>query len=434
MTDSITTPLAAWLGIDWADEKHRWALRAATPAGLPATAMEQGEVVHSPEALEQFICALAARFPGQRIAIALEQSRGALLFVLSKYAHVVLYPIHPNTLDHYRKSFYPSGAKSDPGDAALILELLVKHPERLRQFEPDTVETRTLQFLVEHRRETVNEKTRCSNRLTAQLKMYFPQLLDWFEVDQVVLGQLLLAWPTLEQLRQARPSSVAQWFGQHHVREARVAELQQAIASSITATSDAAVIEVSVLTAQHLARQMALLRDSIALLDRRLAELTEAHPDQAIFTSLPGAGPVMVPRLIAALGTDRERFATASEMQCYSGIAPVSESSGKKKWVHWRWACPKFVRQTFHEWAWLSTRKSTWARAFYDQQRSKGKSHHATVRALAFKWQRVVFRCWKDRTPYDETRYQDSLAKRGKPVEIQMKNTGGLTSLKQLLS
>ncbi len=381
MTDSGTPQIAAFIGIDWADEKHRWALQVAGPPG-PRTPVEQGEVAHTPEALEAWICALGARYPGRSLAIALEQSRGALLFALSKYAHVVLYPIHPNTLDHYRKSFYPSGAKSDPGDAALILELLVKHPERLRRFQPDTVETRTLQFLVEARREAVDEKTRCLNRLTSQLK----------------------------------------------------AQLQADLAAALPATHDAAVIEAGVLTAQRVARQLQLLRDSIAQLDRRLAELTQAHPDRAIFQSLPGAGPVMVPRLIAAFGTQRERYATAAQMQCYAGIAPVTERSGKHNWVHWRWACPKFLRQTFHEWAWLSTRTSAWARAFYQRQREKGKSHHAAVRALAFKWLRVVFRCWKDAKPYDQTRYSQALQKRAKPVEIPVKKTSGLTSIKDLLA
>ena len=425
----MTQPIAAWLGIDWADQKHRWAMHVAGQAR-----MEQGELLHTPEALEHFVAALATRFPKQRIAVALEQSRGALLFMLSKYAHVVLYPIHPNTLNHYRKSFYPSGAKSDPGDAALILELLLKHPERLRPFLPDTVPTRTLQFLVEARREAVDDKTRYVNRLTAQLKLFFPQVLDWFEVDQVVAGQLLLEWPTLEQLQRAKASRVAEFLRKHRVPQARREELRQAIETAIPAIQDQAVIEASVGIVKRLVLQLGVVCQSLAEQDRKLEELTAAHPDRAIFASLPGAGPVMLPRLIAAFGTQRERFATASEMQCYSGIAPVTESSGQQKWVHWRWACPKFLRQTFHEWAWLSTRKSEWARDYYDQQRAKGKSHHAAVRALAFKWLRILFRCWKDSRPYEESRYLQSLEKRAKPVEIPVKNTTGLTSLNELLS
>lgn len=427
MAQETGMEVAASLGIDWADKKHRWAMRISGEVRI-----QQGELEHTPEAVEQFFSVLAARFPGRRIAVALEQSRGALLFMLGKYEHLVLYPIHPNTLDHYRKSFYPSGAKSDPGDAALILDLLLKHPERLRPFHPDSVETRTLQFLVEARREGVDDRTRYVNRLTAQLKMFFPQLLEWFDdVDSVIVGQLLRKWPTLEQLQQAKPGRVAEFLRKHHVPEGRVELVQQAIRKAIPATTDRAVVAVSELIVRRLVRQLEVLREAIKEHDQRIAAITESHPDVDIFSSLPGAGPVMLPRLIAAFGTQRQRYATAAELQCYSGIAPVTESSGKQKWIHWRWACPKFLRQTFHEWAWISTRKSEWARTYYDHQRERGKSHHGAVRALAFKWLRILFRCWKDHLPYDEARYTLAVQRRSasKPVEIRLKNVSGFTKL-----
>jgi transposase len=419
--------VAVWLGIDWADQKHRWAMRIDGE-----TRIQEGELEHSPEAVEEFISGLAMRFPGQRVAVALEQSRGALIFMLGKYAHLVLYPIHPNALDHYRKSVYPSGAKSDPRDAALILDLLYTHTERLRPFHPDTVETRTLQLLVEGRREAVDDKTRYLNRLIAQLKMFFPQVLDWFStVDTVVVGELLQKWPTLDVLQRAPGSTVAGFLRQHRIPDSRVVVLQEVIGKAVAAVKDTAVLESSVLTVRRIVRQMEALRESIAAYDKKIADLAQSHPDYGIFSSFPGAGPAMAPRLIAAFGTQRDRYATAAAVQCYAGIAPVTASSGKQKWVHWRWACPKFLRQTFHEWAWMSTRKSKWARAFYDQQRERNKSHHAAIRALSFKWLRILFRCWKDRVPYDESRY--ALAQRHratpKPVEIQMKNIAGFTKL-----
>ena len=105
--------------------------------------------------------------------------------------------------------------------------------------------------------------------------------------------------------------------------------------------------------------------------------------------------------------------ASAAELQRYAGIAPVTERSGKKSWVHWRLQCPKFLRQTFVEWAAESTRHSFWAQVYYQQQRDKGKAHQAAVRALAFKWIRILFRCWQDRTPYNESAYLQALNSRG---------------------
>jgi transposase len=416
-----------WLGIDWADRKHRWAMRIDGEIRI-----QQGELEHTPEAVDAFISNLAVRFPGRRVAVALEQSRGALIFMLGKYEHLVLYPIHPNALDHYRKSVYPSGAKSDPVDAALILDFLCKHTECLRAFSPDTAETRTLQLLVEARREAVDDKTRYLNRLTAQLKAYFPQVLEWFStIDTVVVGRLLQKWPTLDKLQGARASQVADFLESNRIQEARIAVLQQLIKDAVAAIKDKAVLEASILIVRRIVHQLEALREAIAEHDKKIADLAQSHPDYGIFSSLPGAGPVMVPRLIAAFGTQRDRYATAFAIQCYAGIAPVMESSGKQKWVHWRWACPKFLRQTFHEWAWLSTRQSGWAKSFYDQQREKGKSHHAAIRALAFKWIRILFRCWKDNVPYDEARYASALKQsaKGKPVEIHLKKVNGFTKL-----
>ena len=125
----------------------------------------------------------------------------------------------------------------------------------------------------------------------------------------------------------------------------------------------------------------------------------------------------MRPRLIAAFGSRQERYSSAAKLQSYSGIAPVTEQSGNTKWVHFRRACPKFLRPTFHEFAGHSITRSKWARAYYDLQvHEKKKGYHAAVRALAAKWIRVTFRCWKDGKPYDEQTYLQALAKHHSPL------------------
>jgi len=120
----------------------------------------------------------------------------------------------------------------------------------------------------------------------------------------------------------------------------------------------------------------------------------------------------LIPRLIAAFGTRRERYESAYQLQCYSGIAPVKVASGRTQLIRFRRACPKFLRQTFHEYALHSIQKSEWARAYYQLQRDRHKSHHAAVRSLAYKWIRIIFRCWKDRKPYDEAIYLQSQRRR----------------------
>ena len=116
-------------------------------------------------------------------------------------------------------------------------------------------------------------------------------------------------------------------------------------------------------------------------------------------------------------------FQSASEVQKCTGIAPVIERSGQKSWTHWRYSCSKFLRQTFVEWAGQSVRYSFWANAYYEQQKSIGKPHNTIIRSLAFKWIRIVFRCWKTKTPYDESKYLEALKLKGSPLlEFAMKS------------
>jgi transposase len=186
--------------------------------------------------------------------------------------------------------------------------------------------------------------------------------------------------------------------------------------AAVPAVRDQALIQSAVMMTKILVAVIANLRDGIATLDCQIAKTAAAHPDFPIFDSFPGAGAVLVPRLIAAFGTQRERYTSADDIQTYSGIAPVTERSGKTCIVHFRWACPKFLRQTFHEWADHSIGFCDWARVYYLEKRKLNQGHHAAVRALAFKWIRIAFRCWKDGVPYDEALYVQSLRRRGSPL------------------
>jgi transposase len=405
---------AAFVAIDWADQKHYWKLMAAESGTT-----EQGQLSNTPETIEVWAAELNLRFNGQPIAVCLEQKRGAVVCQLSKYSHLVLYPVHPTCLAHFRGTFFPSGSKGDPGDTGLLLDLLIHHRDRLRRLSPDTPETRLLQMLVEQRRRLVDEKTRYSNRLTALLKMSFPQVLDWVDEISSPMGcDLLERWPTLQDLKRVNPAKLRQFFHQHNCRaEQRIQERIDAIYQAIPATNDPAIVSFSLVAVRAMVGIVKGLLTSIADFDRQIKQAVAVHPEARLFDGLPGAGPALKPRLIAAFGTQRERFNNASGLQSYSGIAPVTKASGNSCSQHFRRACPKFLRQTFHEFASHSIAKSKWARAFYDHQRSLGKDHNAAARALAFKWIRILFRCWKDGKPYDEAVYLSSLQKHHSPLQ-----------------
>jgi len=403
----------AYIGLDWADRTHVISLR-----GTDSGKVEHYQLVHKPEALAEWVSDLQRRFPGQRVAVALEQARGAVVHALMGYDFLVLYPVNPKTLAKYREAFSPSGAKDDPTDADLLLELVTLHRDKLRAWLPDDELTRTITLLVEYRRQLVATQTSLSNRLTSLLKLYYPQALAWAgELTTVQACDFLQRWPTLAQVQQAPPAKLRQFYLAHGCRKADVIEQRlQEIKLAQPLTRDGAVISASVVMVQATTTQLRPLMEAIARMEKQIAELFSQHADHDLFSSFPGAGPVLAPRLLAALGADRGRFAAATEVQQLSGIAPVMERSGKTCWVHRRWACPKFVRQSFHEFAGQSIRWSTWARAFYDQQRQRGNGHHAAVRSLAYRWIRIIYRCWQMRVPYCEETYCRALQRRQSPL------------------
>jgi transposase len=170
------------------------------------------------------------------------------------------------------------------------------------------------------------------------------------------------------------------------------------------------------LSLQRLVKQLLTLQASITAFDKAIQTLFAQHPDHLLFESLPGAGPQLAPRLLAAFGSNRAALSDFNEMQKKSGTAPVLDRSAKAKTIRRRWCRSKFLCQTFHEFAAHSIPHSTWAKAGYEQLLARGKSHHAAVRALAFKWIRIIFRLWQDRSLYDENLYLQALRNRRSPL------------------
>jgi transposase len=404
---------AALIAMDWADRQHAISLYDSTTGKR-----ERAMVQHTPSALQEWALGLKKRFAGQRLAVCLEQARGPLVYALLKYDFLVLYPINPTTLAKYRAAFSPALGKDDPSDADYLLDLLQHHRERLRPWYPEDPQVRRLRLLVEQRRRLVNDQTRLNNRLREVLKSYFPQVLDWFgDLATVLVCDFLERWPTLEKLQRARSTTLLKFFRAHHsinqsTNDRRLAELKSAVAL----TNDPAIITTAPLHVKILISQLRPTMAAIAAYEREIELVCQQLQDYELFAALPGAGLLHAARLTAAFGSDRTRWPTVEELLCYSGVAPVIERSGKQQWIRWRYFCPKFLRQTFVEYAGESIKVSSWARVYYNMQRAKGKEHHAAVRALAFKWIRILWKCWLTRTPYNEDIYLASLELKRSPL------------------
>jgi transposase len=279
---------------------------------------------------------------------------------------------------------------------------------------------RALSRLVEDRRRLVGDRVRITNRLIAALKAYYPQVLEWFEDKHTrVLCDFLERWPTLEQARKARKATLQSFFHDHNVRRSDCIEARvRSIKGATPLTKDSGVITPARLLVESLIPQLKAILTAIENYDKEVDGICSKLADFKVFRSFPSAGTVYAPRLLVAFGEDRERFKSAADVQRYGGVAPVTERSGKQHWVHWRFKSSTFLRQTFVEWAGLSIPRSYWAGEFYKRQRARGATHQAALRALAFKCVRILFRCWRDGTTYDESSYLKTLNTRHSPLII----------------
>jgi len=399
-------PFAGVVGIDWADRKHDMCVVLGD-----GSVGELSVVPHTPKALQQWADELHRRVGGQPVAVCVEQSRCPLINALEQFEFLTMYPVNPHAMSSFRDAFSVSGAKDDRGDAALLARMFLCGQDRLKPLTRETDQTRMLQAMAEGRRKLVDKRTALVNELTALLKSYYPLALEicGANLHSALALDLLEKYPTLEKLRAARPSVLERFFYAHHVRRREsIDQRLTAVRDAKPLTLNAAIIQPAQMHLAALRGQLREITKSIASYDHALAQNLENHPDAFIFKSLPGAGPINAVRLLVAFGTCRVRWPHAQALQNYSGVAPVQRCSGNSKSVQKRRSVPDFVHQTFYEFAGSSIRYCTWARDYYHRQRKQGRSHASTLRKLAFKWIRIIWRMWHNGEAYDEQRYLDA--------------------------
>ncbi|TWU20352.1 IS110 family transposase [Bythopirellula polymerisocia] len=397
-----------FIGIDWADQKHDCYV-------IDGDGKEfHQEIVHSPESINDWVNEMLKLAKGKPIAIMLEQSRGPLVYTLMFRENVLLYPVNPKQLARYRES-YPGGGKDDPTDAMYLARMLRERITTLTASQPDDKNTRLLAHLSEQRRKLVGSQVKLRQQLTDQLKQYFPIVLELFgkEWQLPLLLGILSRWTDPRQLRRADRRLIRRVLSDHSIRdEERQAKIIARIRSARLLTNDEALILPSAMSVKLLVSQIRQSREMIKQFETKTAETMKQHPDAHLFTSLRGAGAVLAPRLLCAFGSQRDRWKDADSLAAFSGIAPVTKRSGKQCLVHRRFACPKYLRQTFHEFADSARMYCPWSKARYRMLRDRGMKHHAALRKLARSWIRILFRVWQTRTPFDCDRYIEQLQQR----------------------
>lgn len=414
----------ALIGVDWADQKHCFTL-CANPAGNS----ERGVFSQDPQQLHEWVQSLQARFGERRIAIVIEQSKGPLINALAMHADFVdIFCVHPTTAGRYRKVFHSSGAKTDFIDSDSLLDLLRKHPEKLRIHQNSNDTCEKLEILCQSRRRAVNRRTSLLNQLTGLLKSYYPQalkMIDPRDKTSPMSIEFLRRWPSWSKLKATRKTTLRSFYWKHNSRSERAWEKRLMVLNTQHALSEnATLLETSQMELQALLGEIRAINKSIESFENAIRHAFRQTPNREVFQSLPGCAENLAPRMAAAMGANPQRWKSALNLQTYSGIAPIQVLSNERGGTFARGFCPKFMRQTFHEHAGCSVQKSAWAKAFYTLRRERNQRPQAIKRALAFKWQRIIYRCSEQGVVYDENKYIERLKRRNSPLIPKMREMG----------
>lgn len=413
-------PFVHWAGLDWGDREHR--LAVTTQDEEP---MINKRVPHTPEGVAELLETL--KDVPHLAGVAIETSRHLVVDLLVD-AGFTVYAVNPAMAHAWRRSQSVAAPKSDERDAWSLAIGLRHHHKVLRPFsEEGTV--RELRMLCEQEQRLIAQRTSRACELKAVLKYYYPAALEWF--DQFVTPSawdFLLAFPTPHALSKSSKSKLYGFCKTHRIP--LMPKTCQRIDNRTRATALAADVptaSVYAIRAQALARQLHGLQTGIDQYRRRIRELFRLQPMAPLFSSLPGAGDKLAPRLLAMFGTCKNRYAGAKNVAELAGVAPVTDQSGNSRHVKFRHSCKKLYRTTMHHFAWTSTRFCPWAYAYYHRCRDRGQSHPLALRNLAAKWLKIIYRMWQDGTPYDDARYIEALKHAESPLALKLNEatTGG---------
>ena len=348
------------------------------------------------------------------VAVAIETSEGPAVEQLLACGFDV-FPINPKSARRYRERKKPSGSKTDRVDAWCLADALRMEGHGWRQLQPPDPLLSELRQLCRDEIALIEERTALINQLQQALSYYYPTALEAFD-DWALHSawSFVEVFPTPDLLLQAGRKKWERWLHASKLFHSKLNEKRLdlfARAGEFRASS-ATVLAKSLLAVSRV-KMLRLIERQLSAYRERIETLFAQHPDQAVFASLPGAGPKLAPRLLSEFGDDREVFQTAQAVQCYAGTAPVSFQSGQVSRVLVRRACNRHFRQAVHLWVDLSRKYCVWAQAYYRTHRDKGQSHACALRCLGQRWLKILWKMWQSKKPYDAALHQQNQIKHG---------------------
>lgn len=402
-----------YIGIDWSESKH----------DVMFVNENGGQISYQsvPHSLEGFqkIDEMRQKLNIERAdcLLGLETAHNLVIDYLWTTGYSQVYVLAPNMVNKSRERYRQSGARNDRSDAYVIADLLRTDVHRFYPWSPGSDLLRQMRTATSAAQFWTKQVVLFSNRLRNVLLRYYPAALATFKSwPSLISCHLIINYPT-PQAGKALTLEEFQHFAKRHrytltrqlpgCYERLQADYPPAEQAWIDAYQGEAVQLATMLLAALRNKQHNLAH---------LQSLFQQHPDSSIFASLPGTGDLLAPALLVKFGEDRERFPTSALIQALAGTCPVTSESGKHRSIRFRRACDKDFRYFAQQFAMASSLKSTWAAAYLQETSQRTRSYHHAVRCLANRWLAIIWKCWQERKPYDETYHLQQRAARRKPI------------------
>jgi transposase len=393
-----------FIGDDWAEAHHdieiqddagRRLVRRRLPEGIEGVALLHALVADH----------LEDDAAPEQVLIGIETDRGPWVQALIAAGYTV-YAINPLQVARYRERHGVSGAKSDPGDAHTLAELVRLDRTHHRPVAGDSEVAEHVKVLARTHQSMIWSRQRQTNTLRSMLREFYPGALAAFDelAGRDALAILAIA-PSPEagrRLSQAKIVATLRRAGRQRNLEATAERIQAALrapqleAHPGVVGAYTAAVKSLVAVVTELVAQTEVLRGEVEAGFGR-------HPDAEIYLSQPGLGPVLGARVLAEFGDDPDRYADPKARKNYSGMAPITRASGTKRVVLARYARNRRLADALYQQAFTALNTSAGARAYYDRHRARGATHHQALRALANRLVGILHGCLRHRAAYDET-------------------------------
>ena len=394
-----------FLGDDWAEAHHdieledkdgRLLVRRRLPEGVAGLAVLHALVGdHLQEGAEP-----------EQVLVGIETDRGPWVQALIAAGYTV-YPINPLQAARYRERHGVSGAKSDPGDAHVLAEIVRLDRAHHRPAAGDSLLAEQVRLAARAHQSMIWMRQRAANTLRSLLRECYPAALEAFGDDLAGRDALavLTAAPdpaTGRRLTRARVAGLLRKAGRQRNLQTRAEEIVAALRSEQLPVR----AELEAVHAASVSALVAVLTTMVAqtaVLEEQVRLGFGQHPDAQIYLSQPGLGTILGARVLAEMGDDPTRYADARARKNYAGMAPITRASGTKQIVLARYTRNRRLADALYQQAFSALKSSPGARAYYDRHRRAGDTHHQALRALANRLVGILHGCLRHHQPYNET-------------------------------